>query len=154
MSLLHPKFLKPVASSPNQVVRLPCHVFGLFYLLCLLDTLLLRFLQSSPNDQESDLGASGILHTLDMLDGSLLTTRFLQISTSLFMVRLDNIFRYELNALLSQKPHLLCPSSFTAAGLTLPIFFLKLKKFYSIVIFSKNELFERFKNFFNTTKCD
>ena len=127
MSLLHPKFLKPVASSPNQVVRLPCHVFGLFYLLCLLDTLLLRFLQSSPNDQESDLGASGILHTLDMLDGSLLTTRFLQISTSLFMVRLDNIFRYELNALLSQKPHLLCPSSFTAAGLTLLIFFLMLK---------------------------
>ena len=83
MSLLHPKFLKPVASSPDQVVRLPSHVFGLFYLLCLLDTLLLRFLQSSPNDQESDLGASGILHTLDMLDGSLLTTRFLQISTSL-----------------------------------------------------------------------
>ena len=58
-----------------------------------------------------------------LLDGPLLTTRFLQISTSLFMVRLDNIFRYELNALLSQKPHLLCPSSFTAAGLTLPIFF-------------------------------
>jgi len=104
-----------------QVARLPCHVFGLFYLLCLLDTLLLRFLQSSPNDQESDLGASGILHTLDMLDGSLLTTRFLQISTSLFMVRLTNIFRYDINALLSQNPHLLCSSSFTAAGLMLPI---------------------------------
>jgi len=97
MSLLLPKFLKPVASSPDQVVRMPCHVFGLFYLQCLLDTLLLRFLQSSPTDQDSDLGATGILHKLALLDGPLLTTRFLQISTSLFMVRLNNIFRFELN---------------------------------------------------------
>merc|ERR1712096_112464 len=93
MSLPHPKFLKPVASSPDQVVRLPCHVLGLFYLLCLLDTLLLRFIQSGPSDQDSDLGATGILHTLALLDCPLLTTRFLQIPTSLFMVRLDNIFR-------------------------------------------------------------
>ena len=94
MSLPHPKFLKPVASSPDQVVMLPCHVLGLFYLLCLLDTLLLRFIQSGPSDQDSDLGATGILHTLALLDCPLLTTRFLQISTSLFMVRLNNIFRY------------------------------------------------------------
>ena len=125
MSLPHPKFLKPVASSPDQVVRIPCHVFGLFYLLCLLDTLLLRFIQSGPSDQDSDLGATGILHTLALLDGPLLTTRFLQISTSLFMVRLNNIFRY-VNALLSQNPHLLCSSSFSAAGLTMPVFFLML----------------------------
>ena len=139
MSLPHPKFLKPVASSPDQV-RLPCHVFGLFYLLCLLDTHLLRFIQSGPSDQDSDLGATGILHTLALLDGPLLTTRFLQISTSLFMVRLNNIFRYELNALLSQIRISSCSSSFSAAA----SFLFDALKFYSIAIFSKNELFEFF----------
>ena len=71
MSLPHPKFLKPVASSPDQVVSLPCRVCGLSHLLALLDTLLLRFLQSSPHDRDSDLGANSLLSILALLDAYL-----------------------------------------------------------------------------------
>ena len=46
-------------------------VSGLLHLLAQLDTLLQRFLQSSPNDQDSDLGATGLLHKLALLDARL-----------------------------------------------------------------------------------
>ena len=128
-------------------------MFGLFYLQCLLDTLLLRFLQSSPTDQDSDLGATGILHKLALLDGPLLTTRFfadlhlpvqggaeqhLQVCKCLAVSKSASLVFFQLQC---SWPN---AASFLFDAL----------KFYSIAIFSKNELFERFKNFFNTTKCD
>ena len=114
MSLLHPKFLKPVTSSSDQIV-MSCVLT--FPITSPVDTLRLRFLQSSSIDQNRPWCHWSSHHTSPAGWPSLDN----QVSFSL--VRLNYIFRYELYAFLTQNPHLLCSSCFTPAGITLTIFF-------------------------------